>query len=82
MGEIPTQLHPIKVIDVSTGQFNCQLYFYTQDDDKVYRLKNKYVEGRLRIMGSCRDIHLNGDDLIAKGTMHQFRSENFHIYYL
>jgi hypothetical protein len=82
MTTLPTELRAIKVVDLTGGQFNCQLYFYTKEDQKVYRLKNKSMEGRLRVMGSCRDIHLNGDDLIEKGLMQQFQSEYFHIYYL
>ena len=82
MTTLPTELRAIKVVDLTGGQFNCQLYFYAKEDQKVYRLKNKSMEGRLRVMGSCRDIHLNGDDLIEKGLMQQFQSEYFHIYYL
>ena len=79
---MPTELRAIKVVDMVGGHFNCQLYFYAKENKSVYKLKNKFTEKRLRVMGNCRDIHLDNDDLIEQGTMRQFETEHFHIYYL
>ena len=82
MTEIRTELKPIKVTSLERGNFSQTLFFYTQEDNKIYTLKDKGRHRYLQIIGSCRNIYLDEDDLVDAGTLEQFQTDKFFIYNL
>ena len=82
MTDTHMELKPIKVTSLESGNFSPTLFFYTQEDNKLYTLKNKGRHRYLQMIGSCRNIYLDEDDLVDACTLGQFQTDNFCIYYL
>ena len=82
MTDAHTELKPIKVTSLERGSFSPTLFFYTREDNKLYTLKDKGRQRYLQMIGSCRNIYLDEDDLVDAGTLGQFQTDNFYIYYL
>jgi len=82
MTETHTELKPIKVTSVAPGSYSPKLFFYTQEDNKLYTLKNEGRHRYLQTLGSCRNIYVTQDDLVDIGTLEQFQTDKFYIYYL